>query len=137
MAAKILRFMASTKKTMRQVIEELADREPRFRKKDGSINAKALAEAIGVSQPSISRALTNPHIRPRVLAEKLSAYFGITPSQARGEDRLRAPKSASPGFSRTTHQIAEILETLPEQQRRQWLGVISSTSKPAPNRKAK
>lgn len=85
---KILAFMR--RKAFRAVIRELAETDPEsFLKKDGDVNRKAFADAVGVAQPTISRAMKDHKYEPsNRLVDALIAYFGITAAQARGEESL-------------------------------------------------
>lgn len=80
------------RRPFRTVLTELARRDDvreLFVKADDSVNASQLADALGVTQATISRALSNPNYQPRKdLIDSISRYFNISAAQARGEETL-------------------------------------------------
>jgi transcriptional regulator with XRE-family HTH domain len=136
--ALILPFVLPRKRTMKQVIEGLSAGEARFTRPNGAVNAKQFAKAIGVSQPTISRAIRGgATYRPRdTLVEALVEYFGITPAQARGEDGYRE-KIQDNTLSHDARWIAEQADAyLTQEQKRALKHIVRSMIDAAPQRKA-
>jgi hypothetical protein len=113
--SRIIVFM-NKRKPFRSVLTELAQR-PEFRDglitASGEVNGSELARVLNVSQPTISRAFKNPAYEPsNSTVDAVSAYFGVTVAQARGEDSLVPPPADDGRLSARARNIAKRYEKL-------------------------
>lgn len=106
--------MLMRRRPFRAVLSELAEREPELLlKKDGTVNASAMARALGVTQPTITRALQDPSYEPsNDTVDKVRKTFGVSAAQARGEDTLVAGSDETSRLTSRTQRFAERFERL-------------------------
>ncbi len=92
--------MNSKRRSFSTVLHDLSSRHEHKEQlilPSGKVNASELARCLGISQPTISRALNNPAYQPKKkFVDAVAAYFEVSAAQARGEDGL-TPRPSSDG----------------------------------------
>lgn len=69
-----------------QLLENLIRTDAALLRHDGSINQNAAARAFGIHQPTLFHILSDQTLEPKAKAvDAICEYFGIEPSQLRGE----------------------------------------------------
>jgi hypothetical protein len=119
--SRIIVFM-NKRKPVRLVLTELARRheyKDSLLNKNGEPNGSAIGRALKVSQATISRALGNPNYEPsHLLVDAMCSYFGITTTQARGEESLSPPPPDDGRLSARAKNLAKRYEKLRPAQKK-------------------
>jgi len=109
-----------------QLLESLIKTDGALLKHDGSINQNSAARAFGIHQPTLSRILSGQTLEPRAKAvEAICEYFGIEPSQLRGEQPIPSITTPLPKLTKNEELLLSLYRSLTSASQKTAIRIIA------------